>query len=203
MKNNWKQLLRMTVLIATIACTAVYAQQNNDDNDDILDLNAIVVKGELYIWNRISDVLDLFRLGVGAGGDIGVDLSVTKYLNLGLLYTNGHGVDFPHFIPPFWLAHYYQHKPIFHTFNGTYKTCAFGPFRKEVFYPNDAEVTYTKTPWDIRLEAAIILDVYAEIDLAEIFDFIAGFALFDPSGDDQELDPSARRMPVDQFGRGV
>ena len=203
MKNNWKQFLRMTVLIATLASTAAYSQQLGEDDDDFLDLNAIVVKGELYLWNRVSDVFDLFRLGIGAGGSVGVDASITKYVNLGAMYTRGHGVDFPHFIPPFWLAHYYQHKPIFHTFSGTYKTAAFGPFRKEVVFPNDAEVTFTKTPWDIRLEAAILLHVYAEIDLAEIFDFIAGFVLFDPSGDDQEIDPSARRMPVDQLGRSL
>ncbi len=203
MKNNWKQLLRLTVLIATLASTAIYAQQETEVDDDVLDLNKIVVKGELYIWNRVSDVLDLFRLGIGAGGSIGVDACITKYVNLGAMYNNEHGVDFPHFIPPFWLAHYYQQKPIFNIHDGEYKTAAFGPYRHEEMFPTDGNVTFNHNPWEIRLEVAILLHVYAQIDLAEVFDFIAGIACFDPSGDDQEIDPSARRRPVDQLGRGV
>ena len=194
MKNTWKSLWRPIVLVALIACTATYAQTDIIDEDDVIDLNKIVVKGELYVWNRISDILDLFRLGVGAGGNVGVDIALTKYCNFGAMYTNGHGVDFPHFVPPLWLVHYYQQKPIFHVYDGEYQAVAYGPYREEKPNPQEMNVAFTHTPWDVRFELALLAHVYAEINLAEIFDLVVGVAGFDPS---------ARRKPIDQLSRGV
>ncbi|MBQ7650225.1 MAG: exosortase system-associated protein, TIGR04073 family [Victivallales bacterium] len=181
-----------------LSCVTAQAQ-----DEELFDLNTIIVKGELYVWNRISDALDLFRCGIGGGGDIGFDIALTEYAQLGAMVTKERGVDFPHFIPPFWMAHYYQQKPIFQTHEGYCATVAFGPWRKESVSPEEAIVHFGRDKWDIRLEAAIIAHLYINIDADEIGDFLAGFVGWDPKHDDQEVDVTVSRRPADQFGRGI
>ena len=197
-RNSFSRLLRVAVLMTCLFCIAAQAQ-----DEELFDLNSIIVKGELYVWNRISDALDLFRCGIGAGGDIGFDIAITEYARIGAMVTKERGVDFPHFIPPFWLAHYYQQKEIFRVHEGYCATAAFGTKVKEVVDPKDAAVHFERDKWDIRLEAAIIAHLYINIDTDEVGDFIAGFVGWDPKRDDQELDETASRRPADQFGRGV
>ncbi len=190
-------LLAVTVLAATMCCTTARA-----DEDEVFNLNKIVVKGELYVWNRISDALDILRCGIAGGGDLGFDIALTEYAQLGAMVTNERGVDFPHFIPPFWLAHYYQRKPIFNTHEGYCLTTALGPYRNQTAEPEE-DSYFGRSKWDLRLEAAILLHVYMNVSASETGDFFAGFVGWDPSGDDQTLDASAVRKPADQFGRGL
>ena len=196
--NSLSRLLRMAILVACLFCVTAKAQ-----DEELFDLNTIIVKGELYVWNRISDALDLFRCGIAGGGDIGIDIALTEYVQLGAMVTKERGVDFPHFIPPFWMAHYYQQKPIFRTHEGYCATAAFGPWRVESVDPEDALVHFDRDKWDIRLEAAILAHLYVNIDTDEIGDFLAGIVGWDPKHDDQELDITASRRPADQFGRGI
>ena len=197
-RNSFSHLLHVALLMACLFCTAAKAQ-----DDELFDLNDIIVKSELYVWNRISDALDLFRCGIGGGGDIGFDIAITEYAQLGAMVTKERGVDFPHFIPPFWMAHYYQQKQIFRTHEGYCATAAFGPWRKEKTDPVEGRVRFDRNKWDLRLEAAILAHLYIDVDAEEVCDFLAGIVGWDPKNDDQEIDPSARRRPADQFGRGV
>ena len=197
-RNSFSRLLSMAALIACVFCVSAKAQ-----DDELFDLNDIIVKGELYVWNRVSDALDLFRCGIGGGGDIGFDIALTEYVQLGAMVTKERGVDFPHFIPPFWFAHYYQQKPIFRTHEGYCATAALGPWRTEKTYPPETKVRFDRNKWDIRLEAAILAHLYVDVDAAEVGDFLVGFVGWDPKNDDQKLDPTTRRRPADQFGRGI
>ncbi|MBR0459561.1 MAG: exosortase system-associated protein, TIGR04073 family [Victivallales bacterium] len=200
MKNNrsFGNLVRSTLLVAVLLCTVARAEE-----EELFNLNDIIVKSELYVWNRISDVFDLFRVGIGAGGDIGVDLQVTKYLQLGGMVTKEHGVDFPHFIPPFWMVNYYENTPIFRKHEGYNASLAFLCWRREWNDPVDGQTRFERPDWDIRLELAALAHIYVNVSVPEIGDFLAGFAGYDPAGDDMKLDPSSRRRPADQFGRGI
>lgn len=199
-KSTWKNFVRGTVLAAALFCAGANAAEQEDE---LFDLNNIIVRGELYIWNRISDVFDLFRCGIAGGTDIGFDIALTKYAQLGAMVTKERGVDFPHFIPPFWMFHYYQQKRIFNKHEGFCATAAFGPWRIEKADPGDGESSFKRNTWDLRIEAAALAHLYVNFSTKETGDFLAGFVGWDPSNDDQKLDPSARRKPADQFGRGV
>ena len=196
-RNSFSRLLHVAVLMTCLFCVAAKAEE-----EELFDLNNIIVKGELYVWNRISDALDLFRCGIAGGGDIGIDIAITEYAQLGAMVTKERGVDFPHFIPPFWLAHYYQQKPIFRTHEGYCATAAFGPWRAEKVDP-ELGARFDRDKWDIRLEAAVLAHLYINIDTDEIGDFLAGFVGWDPKHDDQEVDVTVPRRPADQFGRGI
>ncbi|MBQ6471145.1 MAG: exosortase system-associated protein, TIGR04073 family [Victivallales bacterium] len=197
-KSNWGQFLRMTLAVALLAGAVAKAEE-----DELFDMNRILVSGELYIWNRISDLFDLFRCGIGGGADVGVDLQITKYVQLGAIVTQERGVDFPHFIPPFWMINYFEKTTIFNTHEGYNGSLAFLCWRKEWNAPPETAVAFPRPDWDIRLEIALLAHLYVDISLPEIGDFFAGIVGYDPSKDDQTLDKSIPRRPADQFGRGL
>ena len=60
-RNSFSRLLHVAVLMTCLFCVAAKAEE-----EELFDLNNIIVKGELYVWNRISDALDLFRCGKNA-----------------------------------------------------------------------------------------------------------------------------------------
>lgn len=190
-------------MVAMLCGILFAANAMAEDEDELFDLNDVVVKTEMYVWNRVSDLLDLFRVGLAGGADLGVDMQVTKFVQLGAMITNERGVDFPHLIPPLWMVHYYQHKQIFRTHEGYCGTLAFGPFRKDWVNVEDTKPYFDRPDWDIRLEVAAIAHIYVDISLPEIGDFFVGIVGWDPQNDDQEIDPSMRRRPADQFGRGI
>lgn len=200
-KRTWTTILRATALsIALFCCAGTSAAE---EQDELFDLNNIIVQGELYLWNRISDIFDLFRVGVAGGADIGFDIAVTKYAQLGAMVTKERGVDFPHFIPPFWMFHYYQQKKIFNTHEGYCATAAIGPYRFEKSDKDEGAASFLRHDWDLRAEAAAIGHIYVDFSAKETADFIVGFVGWDYANDDQKLDPSARRKPADQFSRGI
>ena len=196
-RNSFSRLLHVAILMTCLFCVAAKAEE-----EELFDLNNIIVRGELYVWNRISDALDLFRCGIAGGGDIGIDIAITEYARLGAMVTKERGVDFPHFIPPFWMAHYYQQKRIFRTHEGYCATAAFGPWCTEKVDP-EIGARFDRDKWDIRLEAAVIAHLYVNFDTDEIGDFLVGFVGWDPKHDDQEIDVTVPRRPADQFGRGI
>ncbi|HPY90639.1 MAG TPA: hypothetical protein PLT23_07930, partial [Lentisphaeria bacterium] len=70
----------------TIKCllaAIVLASANLRAESELFDLNDILVRGQLYIWNRISDALDIFRCGIAGGPGIGAEIAVTEYAQLG------------------------------------------------------------------------------------------------------------------------
>ena len=213
--NINKKLANLAIGIFAAAVLLVSSNAMAAENDDwfytnetsaqIFDLNSVIVQGELYLWNRVSDIFDVLECGIGFGGNIGVDLQVTKYAQLGAMYKYGKGVEFPHFIPPFWMFHYFQQKRIFRVHNGKYAAVAFGPWRKQnVLEEERHAVTFTSDTWDIRVEAAAIAHLYVDVKLEEVADFLVGFVGYDIKSDDQKIEDSLeRRRPADQFGRGV
>ena len=190
----------------TIKCllaAIVLAGANLKAESELLDLNDILVRSQLYVWNRISDSLDLFRCGIAGGPGIGAEIAVTEYAQLGAYVTKEHGVDFPHFIPPLWLTHYYQQKPIFNRHDGYYATASFGPWRTTNADP-DENAFFPRHQWDLRAQAALgIGQLYINFSATELNDVLAGIVCWDPAEDDQYPDPTAIRRPADQFGRGV
>jgi putative exosortase-associated protein (TIGR04073 family) len=165
-------------------------------------LNDLVVRGELYIYNRFADLLEIARCGVAAGPALGAEVAVTQYVQLGAYAAKEKGVSFPHFIPPLWLIPYFEDQPVLRVHEGEYMTACIGPYRWESKIVD--EDRFDRERWDIRAQAAVaLIHVYADVKTAEIGDFIAGFAGLDPKDDDVKPDPTARRRPIDQLGRGV
>lgn len=180
--------------------------QGQVESDDLLDINGMIVSGQLYLWNRFSDILDILRCGVAGGPGLGAELALTEYLQLGAYANYERGVTFPHFIPPLWLVDYYErNEPIFVSHDGSYATAAFGPWRAE----NRSDISSTdyrfpRDKWDLRGQLNLaLIHAYLNISLPEIGDWLAGFVAWDPAGDDQKLDVVSTRFPADQFGRGV
>jgi putative exosortase-associated protein (TIGR04073 family) len=174
--------------------------------EEMFDLNAIIIDAELYVWNRISDVLDLLRGGLAGGPGLGAEVAITEYIQLGAYASYERGVTFPHFVFPLWLVDYYEkNEPMFVFHEGRYATAAFGPWRKESnTEASSVDRYFPRHKWDIRaqLDAAFI-HAYLAFSPTEFWDLLAGFVGWDPAGDDQRLDYVATRYPADQFGRGV
>ncbi len=201
-----KVLLSCLALMLMASFTRVQAA--NDTEDGVLDPNSAIVQAELYIWNRISDLLDVFRGGVGLGPGLGAEVAITNYLQLGAYASLEKGMAFPHCLPPLWLVDYYEQNEnafVFH--GGSYATAAFGPFRAET-EPVDEATRYphhfARDTWDVRAQADIVLvHLYLAIRPLEIADFFTGIVCYDLTKDDMRLDPTQERRPADQFGRSI
>jgi putative exosortase-associated protein (TIGR04073 family) len=165
-------------------------------------VNTAIVKSELYVWNRIADVLEILRCGVAVGPCIGAEVAVTEKAVLGAYTDDEKGVTFPHFIPPLWLVPYAEDATVFVSHEGKYSTVAYGTKRVET--STESASHFERDTWDIRAQVGLgIAHIYTAVKTKEIGDFAAGIAGLDPSDDDAELDPAIRRAPADQFGRGV
>jgi putative exosortase-associated protein (TIGR04073 family) len=161
-----------------------------------------IVKSELYVWNRLADLLETVRCGVAVGPCAGAEIAVTDKAMLGALAQAEAGVSFPHFIPPLWLVPYAEQSTVLKTHEGIYRTVAYGAVRKE----NTAEASrhFDRDPWDVRAELGLgLAHLYAAVKGAEVVDFGAGLVGYDTAADDAKLDPTVRRAPADQFGRGL
>jgi len=166
------------------------------------DVNAAFVKGELYIWNRIADLTELFRCGLGVGPAFGAEIAFTQYAQLGAYTADETGASFPHFFPPAWVITYLDDEKVFKTHRGDYKTRSFGPRRWE----NTVQQTvrFRREPWDVRAQLGLgLFQVYLNFDTKQTGDFLAGFVCKDPREDDQQANPNAIREPTRQFGRGA
>ncbi len=192
--------LSMKCLVVAVAlmCCGVQAA-----DEELFNLNDIIVSGEMYLWNRISDVLDIMRGGIGGGLGIGAEVAITEYAQLGAYVTKERGVDFPHFLFPLWMINYYERdENLFNIHEGYYATASFGPWRKEKEEAIDSEY-FPRHKWDIRVQLAVLLHLYVNFSYEETCDFFAGFVGWDPAEDDLSIEPDARRRPADQFGRGL
>lgn len=213
MRSVFGKTIRCAVVVIALLMVETRAYEEQ------FDLNALIVRTELYIWNRISDILDIVRGGVAGGPGIGAEIALTDYAKLGAYATFERGFDFPHFLPPLWLIDYYARRtPIFNLHEGYYATACFGPWRAELdgatdklYFPRGDKNATTmwrdkESKWDIRAQLDLFLvHGYVSIRALEVADFFAGIVALDPKKDDQYADDEelARRLPADQFGRGV
>ncbi|MBO7620159.1 MAG: exosortase system-associated protein, TIGR04073 family [Victivallales bacterium] len=211
-RKGFMKSLRCAVVVLALCMVQANAYEEE------FDLNALIVRSEMYIWNRITDFLDIFHGGIAGGPGIGFEVAVTDYGKLGAYVSYERGVDFPHFLPPLWLIDYYGRRSIFNYHEGYYATVALGPWRKQIldanptlYFPrgekNEPVIwANTTSPWDLRVQLdALLIHPYVNVRTLEIADFFAGIVGLDPKNDDQECDDEelARRQPADQFGRGV
>jgi putative exosortase-associated protein (TIGR04073 family) len=165
-------------------------------------VNDAVVKGELYVWNRFADLLETLRCGIAVGPCVGAEVAVTDKATLGALAQVEAGVSFPHFVPPLWLVPYAEDSPVFSSHEGAYKTVAYGSVRKE--NSTDPALHFDRDPLDVRAELGLgMAHAYAAVKTSQVIDFGAGLVGYDPANDDAKLDPTVRRAPVDQLGRGL
>lgn len=206
LKRQYQILLALVALVATVNFTEARAAADYR-NSDLLDVNSAVVKTELYLWNRFSDLLDVFRCGIALGPGLGAEVAVTEYLQLGAYANCERGMSFPHCFPPFWLVDYYEdNQDAFQFHGGTYATAAFGPWRKETRAMDaDAEsYHFERGKWDIRVQLDLALvHLYVAVRPTQIIDFFTGIAGYDFCKDDMKLDATQERRPADQLGRGL
>ncbi len=157
---------------------------------------------ELYLWNRLADLMEVLRGGVAVGPAIGAEVAVTQYLQLGAYTDNEEGVSFPNFLPPLWLITKADGEQVFRDHSGRYWTYSVGPYRKELTQAKD--VRFRRAPWDVRAQVGLgIAQVYLAIDAKQTLDFLAGFLTLDPAKDDQQLGVVVKRQPARQLGRGI
>lgn len=211
-RKGFMKSLRCAVVVLTLCMVQANAYEEE------FDLNALIVRSEMYVWNRITDFLDIFRGGVAGGPGIGFEVALTDYGKLGAYVSYERGVDFPHFLPPLWLIDYYGRRPVFNFHEGYYATASLGPWRKQIldtkptlYFPRGEKAepviwANSTSPWDLRVQLdALLIHPYLNVRTLEVADFFAGIVGLDPKKDDQECDDEelARRQPADQFGRGV
>ncbi len=205
LKRHFAMLLSGLAIIAALSATPAQAQESR--SSALLDINGMIVQTELYLYNRFTDLLDVFRCGVAVGPGIGAEVAITEYLQLGLYANCEIGVDFPHCLPPFWIFDYYEHNTeAFTLHKGTYATVAFGPWRAETAPVDDLGIQkhFRRDKWDIRAQAdLLLLHFYLAIRPVEIIDFFTGIFTVDFALDDQKLDQLQVRRPADQLGRGL
>lgn len=122
----------------------------------------------LWLPNRILDICDLVRAGVDVGPGIGFDFSFTHYMRLAAMTRTSGGLGYQTF----------RHPPV--------------KFSHEEYYVAGiqsgeaglGEGWYQQT-FDLRIEAhALLVGAHAAFNFAELFDFFAGLATFDPMHDD-------------------
>ena len=211
-RKGFMKSLRCAVVVLALCMVQANAYEEE------FDLNALIVRSEMYIWNRITDFLDIFHGGIAGGPGIGFEVAVTDYGKLGAYVSYERGVDFPHFIPPLWLIDYYGRRTVFNYHEGYYATASLGPWRKQIldanptlYFPRGEKTepviwANNTSLWDLRVQLdALLIHPYLNVRTLEIADFFAGIVGLDPKKDDQECDDEelARRQPADQFGRGV
>ena len=212
MKTGFGKSLRCAAVVLALCMFEAKAYEEE------FDLNALIVRSEMYVWNRITDFLDIFHGGIAGGPGIGFELALTDYGKLGAYVSYERGVDFPHFVPPLWLIDYYGRRPVFNFHEGYYATASLGPWRKQIldanptlYFPRGEKTepvvwANNTSPWDLRVQIdALLIHPYLNLRTLEVADFFAGIVGLDPKKDDQECDDEelARRQPADQFGRGV
>lgn len=206
LKRHFQMLLAALALIASVNFSEVKAAEDYRSSD-LLDINGAVVSTELYLWNRFSDLLDIFRCGIALGPGIGAEVAVTEYLQLGAYANSERGFAFPHCIPPLWLVDYYEgNEDAFQVHGGAYATAAFGPWRAEAL-AQDGRLEaghFRRDKWDIRVQADLaIIHFYFALRPLEIIDFFTGIVGYDFCMDDMRLDATQERRPVEQLGRGL
>ncbi len=165
-------------------------------------VNDFFVKSELYVWNRFSDFLEIFRGGVAIGPALGAEFALTDAVQIGAYTSSEKGVTFPHFFPPLWVVPWLEDEPIFTPHEGKYRTWSFFGWGNETTQRHD--VRFPRSPWDLRAQLALgVVHGYMNMHMDETGDFFAGIVGQDPMKDDESLDPNARREPARQLGRGL
>jgi hypothetical protein len=131
----------------------------------------IVVQVVMWPVNRVLDVVDIVRFGVGVGPGVGVDLRATQMGQASAMWGFVAGVG--------WQGRY--NSPLVvdsRSFAAIGAVTVGSTGIAPVFH-------WPRTFWEIRAEAhALLVLGQVAVDLFEIFDFAAGILFFDPSHDD-------------------
>ncbi|MBT3378345.1 MAG: exosortase system-associated protein, TIGR04073 family [Lentisphaerae bacterium] len=165
-------------------------------------VNDAFARGELFIWNRFADFLEMARGGVAVGPAIGGEIALTDKVRVGAYRVDESGATFPHFIPPLWAVPWLEGEPVFRKHGGSYWRWSFFQWDKESSEQHD--VRFPRDPKDLRAQLALgLVHGYMNVQTREVGDFFAGIVGFDPMGDDEELDPNTTREPARHLGRGL
>lgn len=122
----------------------------------------------LYLPNRVLDLLDVARAGVEVGPGVGLDLTATEYLRLGLMARTSAGVGYETL----------RHLPV-KAAGETYLDV--GPLGINPAFP----LPWYRNTWDLRVEAHVLLvGAHVAVNPAEIADAILGLTTFDLMDDD-------------------
>lgn len=184
------------VLVGCLACVLFATVPARAQNP----VNEFFVKSELYLWNRLSDFLEIGRGGVALGPTAGLEIAITEYAQLGAYTSREKGVTFPD-LPIFWFVPKLEQRKIFQGHEGRYWTYVRGSDRVEL--SQDRTARFARDPYEIRLQVGLgLIHLYYQLNLVEAGDFLAGIVNRDTLGDDEELNPTAIREPARQLGRG-
>lgn len=130
-----------------------------------------LVQAAMWIPNRVLDALEIVRLGVGVGPGIGVDLRATELGQLSAMSGFGAGIG--------WQGRW--HPPVL---LDSRAFVAAGPLTIGATSSNPL-TSWRRTFWELRVEAhAAIALAEVAVDLAEVWDFLAGIVFVDPARDD-------------------
>jgi hypothetical protein len=158
------------LLCGTFGCRTT-APPPSAPMEDVVGEPPIIVQVAMWPVNRVLDVLDIVRFGVGVGPGIGADLRVTGTGQLSAMFGLAAGVG--------WQGRW--NNPIL---LDSRSFAAAGPVTVGATAVNPL-ASWPRTFWEIRAEvhAALVLGMVA-VDLFEIYDFAVGILFFDPSEDD-------------------
>lgn len=122
----------------------------------------------LYLPNRILDLLDVVRLGVHVGPGIGLDLRVTRFVQLAADTSADVGVA-------------WQGRDKLPVVSQIYHTMALGPVR--VGAGTGLRYKHTLSETSVTANAGLA-GFFVAYDSAELLDFLAGWTTYDLKKDD-------------------
>jgi len=139
--------------------------------EDLVGEPPVVVQVAMWPVNRVLDLLEIVRFGLGVGPGIGADLRVTGAGQLAAMTGLAAGLG--------WQGRW--RSPVL---LDSRSFVAGGPVTLGATGVNPA-FAWPRTFWEIRAEvhAALVLGLVA-VDLFEVYDFAAGVLFFDPAEDD-------------------
>ena len=147
----------------------------------------------LYIPNRLLDLMDIITLEVGLCIGIGAKAQATDFASIGLQGSAGEatiGCNRRHLAVNAGFEEYVHFLPVGAVVLGetrAYTGGAYGIMSSQagIKLPTDHVYQRARDFWAVGVQTEVAaVAVRAEIHPIEIYDFIAGFALFDPLKDD-------------------
>ncbi len=149
--------------------SAVWFGEDDESDAEVAKGSASTLKTiALYIPNRVFDLFEIARFGVNAGPGFGVDVRATEFVQAIALSRASVGVGLQGL----------RRLPVS---VATESGIGLGP----VDLSGDLGLAWYRAPLDLRVELhALLIGAHAAVDIGEIFDFLAGIIVLDPSEDD-------------------
>lgn len=138
----------------------------------------------VYVWDRVTDLLDVVRCGVSLGPAAGAEVSLGEPFVLGAHASREAGVTFPHCVPFLWPLTDLDGGEVFSTHAGQYATWVAGEDRRQSSLRRDVRFPRRATG-EVRMQAGLGLgQLFVSLDLWQAGDFLMGIVGEDPMGDD-------------------